>query len=141
MGHKPDQKARKKRRDRETAAEKLRALSNQASRDALKNVDAWEKNCRRRMDDAAKNRSTSTEVEIHSAEKRSYPGSHETFISEFSAAADALKARLEADGSIKAPYRFKETEDETLEGGMMPGSRAEKREYPAAHKLVFTISW
>ncbi|HTK59904.1 MAG TPA: hypothetical protein VL283_01730 [Candidatus Baltobacteraceae bacterium] len=140
MGHKPDRKARKKRRGRETAAEKLRALSDQRSQEALKHVDAWEKACRARMDIAAKSRAAAAECEVHSAEVRSYPGAHDAFVQEFQAAAEALKERLEADGSVKARYAFRQTAEETIDGGMEQSWR-DVRTFPACHKLIFTISW
>lgn len=140
MGHKPVRKAGKKRKDRETAADRLRALSDQSSREAVENVDAWEKDCRSRMDAAAKSRATSVEVEVRSAETRNYPGTHGAFVQEFQAAAEALKKRLEADGSVKATYVFRQTKEETIDGGMEQSWR-DVRTFPACHKLTFKITW
>lgn len=138
MGHKPDRKARKKRR--ETEASRLRALADQPSQEALKNVDAWEKACRRSMNDAAKGRSTSTEVNVHSVEVRAYRESQEAFEDEFRPAAEALKKKLEADGSVKARYAFRQTEAQTIDGGMEQSWR-DVRTFPTCREITFKITW
>ena len=116
-----------------TVGERLKALSRKKSDEALEMVDEWHKTCLWHMENAASIRKNSERVEVHSVEERQC--SSEAFVDEFTAAADALEARLEADGSVNATYTFLTTKDETMESG------GESRHFPAAHKLIFHIRW
>ncbi len=126
-----------------TIGDELRELAGASSREALKCVDKWERACRRHMEDAAKYRQeTSAEIEVHSIEAVSHglACSYDKFIEEFEPAAKELRKRLEADGSVKASYKFVQTKDETIDGGMEQSWRDVHR-YPASYKLIFKIRW
>jgi hypothetical protein len=121
-----------------TLGERLRKIATQKSDEALNLVDGWHDQCIARMENVASTRKNSAEVEVRTVEAGQCP--HADFVDEFTAAAEALKAKLEADGSVKATYVFKETREETIDGGMEQSWR-DVRHYPACHKLIFNIRW